>query len=70
MFEQALIRRAGVDRHVDLGWLAETLFFYGSTHLVLDRGSVAALVSKIASRDLLDLINRADINARLHDLCL
>lgn len=61
MLEQALIRRAGVEGHIDLGLLAETLFFYGSTHLLLDRGSVVALAKKIPNDDLLALLDREAI---------
>jgi len=44
MFEKALVYRAGVKSKVDIGLLAETLFFYGRTHLLLDRASLVALV--------------------------
>jgi len=61
MFEKALVYRAGVGSRVDLGLLAETLFFYGSTHLLLDRVSLTALV-KLMPRDvLLDLFDSAAI---------
>jgi hypothetical protein len=47
MFESALITRAGVERQVDLGLFAETIFFYNSVQLLLNRSSVAALATKI-----------------------
>lgn len=61
MFENALIRRAGVEGHIDLGLLAETLFFYNSVHLLLDRGSVIALAKKIPGNDLIALFERNNI---------
>ena len=57
MFEQALIVRAGVERQVDLGLFAETLFFYGSTQLLLNMASVAALAKNISHDDLLELLD-------------
>lgn len=56
MFEKALVYRAGVKSKVDLGLLAETLFFYGQTHLLLDRGSVVALAKLMPQNVLLDLL--------------
>jgi hypothetical protein len=58
VFEQALIYRAGVEKRVDLGLLAETLFFYRNTHLLLDRSSVLALAKALTERDLLELFDR------------
>lgn len=61
MFEDALIRHAGVDKVVDIGQVAEALFFYGSTQLLLDRSSVIALATKIPGDTLRDLIDRESI---------
>jgi len=61
MFEQALILRAGVERKVDLGLVAETLFFYGATHLLLDRGSLIAMTKRIPSDDLLAMFDRGGV---------
>jgi hypothetical protein len=61
MFEQALILRAGLERNIDVGLLAETLFFYGSTHLLLDSRSVLALARKIPSGDLMSLLDRDSV---------
>jgi hypothetical protein len=58
MFEQALVLRAGVEKHVDLGLLAETIFFYGNTHLLLNRGSIEALASQIPAAELIELFDR------------
>ena len=58
MFEKALIYRIGVTRTVDLGLLAETLFFYGCTHLLVDSSSILALAQKIPHRVLLELFDR------------
>ena len=57
MFEKSLIYRVGVEKKVDLGSLAETLFFYGSTHLLLDRSSVIALAKLIPHDILLELFD-------------
>jgi hypothetical protein len=61
MFEKALVYRAGVKSKVDIGLLAETLFFYGRTHLLLDRASLVALVKQIPHDVLLDLFDSAAI---------
>jgi hypothetical protein len=58
MFEQALIYRAGVEKRVDIGLLAETLFFYRNTHLLLDRSSVSALANALPQEALLELFDR------------
>lgn len=58
MFEQALIFRAGVEKRVDLGLLAETILFYRNTHLLLDRASILALAKALSERDLLELFDR------------
>src|SRR5437879_408189 len=62
MFEKALIYRAGVEKLVDIGVLAETLFFYGSTQLLLDRPSVVALAKKIPHDVLIELFDRDALN--------
>jgi hypothetical protein len=59
MFESALITRAGMERQVDIGLLAETIFFYQSVQLVLNRPSVAALASQIPADDLIALLGRS-----------
>jgi hypothetical protein len=57
MFEKALVYRAGVKTKVDIGLLAETLFFYGKTHLLLDRASIQALAKTMPQEVLLDLFD-------------
>ena len=52
MFEKAIICRVGTDKHADLGLLAETMFFYGQTQLLLDQASVISL-SKLLSAEVL-----------------
>jgi hypothetical protein len=47
----------GSKAKVDIGLLAETLFFYGRTHLLLDRGSLVSLVKLIPRSVLLDLFD-------------
>lgn len=60
MFEKALVTRIG-NEAVDLGLLAETMFFYGSTHLLLDRGAVAGLAQMLPADELLTLIDRGEL---------
>jgi len=58
LFESAVITRAGADRHVGLGIIAETIFFYRSTHLLLDSGSLVALAERISPDDLIAMFDR------------
>jgi hypothetical protein len=58
MFEKALINRAGVERQIDLGTIAEVLFFYGKTHFLLDQGSIIALAKQLDRDVLLELFDR------------
>lgn len=60
MFEKALIRRAG-DREIDVGTIAETVFFYGNTQLLLNAGVIREL-TKIPCGDLLELSTRGCLN--------
>ena len=60
MFEKALITRVG-NAGVDFGTLAETILFYGSTHLLLNRGSVVSLATKLPADDLLALLDRGEV---------
>ena len=60
MFEKALITRLG-DEGVDLGVLAETILFYGSTQLLLNRNSVVGLARKLSSDDLVAFLDRGEI---------
>jgi hypothetical protein len=56
MFESALIRRIdGSD--VDLGLIAETIFFYGKTNLLLDRSFLAGLLRELSLSDFQRLID-------------
>ena len=57
MFEKALVVRAGHEE-IDIGLVAETTFFYGTTQLLLNRGSVCALVSQIPEHQLIGLFDR------------
>jgi len=56
MFEKALIRRLQANKEVDIGLLAETLLFYGKTHLIVDRGSMINLIKGVGPDALLRLI--------------
>jgi hypothetical protein len=47
-----------VDRHVNLGVIAETIFFYRSTHLLLDHGSLIALAKNLSPDDLIEMFDR------------
>jgi hypothetical protein len=60
MFEKALITRVG-NAGVDFGALAETILFYGCTHLLLNRGSVVSLATKLSPDDLLALLDRGEV---------
>lgn len=60
MFEKALIRRAG-DREIDIGAIAETVFFYGKTQLLLNRGVIGEL-TKMPCEDLLEFSSRGCLN--------
>jgi hypothetical protein len=59
MLENALIARAESSRQIDVGLIAETIFFYQSTHLLLNRSSLVALVKALPPDDLLALIDRS-----------
>jgi hypothetical protein len=61
VFESALITRAGVDREVDIGLVAETLFFYRSVHLLLNSSSIVGLATKIPPGDLTALFDRTGV---------
>jgi hypothetical protein len=56
MFEKALIRTAD-GRDIDIGLVAETIFFYGHTHLLINR-SVLQQLTKMPLGDLLALSSR------------
>jgi hypothetical protein len=58
LFESALITRAESGRQIDLGIIVETIFFYRSTHLLLNSGSIAALAQKVPLDDLIALFDR------------
>jgi hypothetical protein len=59
MFESALVTRAGVERQVDFGLLAETVFFYRSVQL--NGSSIIALATRIPSQDLISLLTRSEL---------
>jgi len=59
LFEQALIYRTAADPSlVDIGLLAETLFFYSKTQLLLDRSSIIALAKQVPVDVLIELFDR------------
>jgi len=58
LFESALIARAESTRQIDVGLIAETIFFYRSTHLLLNHSSLTALTHAIQIDDLLSLLDR------------
>lgn len=60
MFEKALIRRTG-EKDIDIGTIAETVFFYGKTQLLLNRGVISEL-TKLPRDDLLELSSRGCLN--------
>ena len=60
MFERALIRRIdGTD--IDIGMIAETIFFYDKTHLLLDRGSLLGLAKALSVSDLERLLESGTV---------
>jgi hypothetical protein len=60
MFEKAIVRNTGT-RDVDIGTIAETIFFYGKTHLLLNRGVIHAL-TQLPQNELLELSSRDCLN--------
>jgi hypothetical protein len=56
MFDSALIRRID-GTEVDLGLIAETIFFYGKTHLLLDRSFLTGLVRELSLSDFQRLLD-------------
>jgi hypothetical protein len=61
MFERALIRRIdGTD--IDIGMIAETIFFYDKTHLLLDRGSLLGLAKALSVSDLEQLFESETVH--------
>ena len=60
MFDKAVIPR-GADRDIDIGLIAETVFFYRKTQLLLNRGVVKALTA-VPLDDLLELSSRGCLN--------
>jgi hypothetical protein len=60
MFEKVLIRRAD-DTEFDIGTLAETVFFYGKTQLLISMPAIRKL-TKIPRDDLLELSSRGCLN--------
>jgi hypothetical protein len=61
MFEKALIRRIdGSD--VDLGLIAETMFFYGKTQLLLDRPFIITFANRLSLKDFQRLIESETVS--------
>jgi hypothetical protein len=61
VFENALITRAGIEKQVDLGLVAETIFFYRSVQLLLNHSAIVSLARKIPADDLIALMDRAEL---------
>ncbi|MGJ5019724.1 hypothetical protein [Bradyrhizobium oligotrophicum] len=61
MFESALITKAEAGTEIDLGLIAETVFFYRSTHLLLNIGSLESLAKSLSPDDLLAFFDRTGI---------
>ena len=61
MFEKALITRVGEGTGIDIGLLAETVFLYQSTQLLLGAGSIVNLAKSIPHQDLLSFLDRAPV---------
>jgi hypothetical protein len=64
MFEFAVLRRTGNgEEQIDIGLLAETLFFYERVHLLLDGGTLDYLVKTIGPDLLIDVLHREGVSA-------
>ncbi|QCK86216.1 hypothetical protein E8L99_10840 [Phreatobacter aquaticus] len=62
MFESALIFRGTGDQdQIDIGLIAETLFFYGKTHLLMHRGAIASLATAFSGPDLDILLKNPNV---------
>jgi hypothetical protein len=60
MFERALIRRLD-GSEIDIGLIAETIFFYGKTHLLLDRSLILGLARGLSVSDLERLLESGTV---------
>lgn len=67
MFQNALITRVGTEGDVDIGVLAESMFFYDSVQLLLDRGSILTLATALGRDDTLSLLDRPEIKVSYLD---
>lgn len=57
MFESIVVRTATSDgRHLDIGLLAETIFFYGQVHLLIDRPMLGALTNNLGTGTVLRVL--------------
>jgi hypothetical protein len=63
MFEKIVLRSSETGVALTLGEVAEALLFYRNVHLVLDPGSLNALISSLGTRDLLALVARKRMTA-------
>lgn len=63
MFDHVVMRRADGGQPVSAGQIAEALLFYQKVHLVIDRGTLLALIKQIGMPQLLTLLQRADFSA-------
>jgi hypothetical protein len=63
MVDHVVLRRADGGQAVSAGQIAEALLFYQKVHLVIDRGTLLALVKQIGMPQLLSLLQRQDFSA-------
>ena len=65
MFEKIVIRRNNNRQLIDPGAFAETLLFYDNVHLLLDRGSLDAVLRAVGADNLLQLIKDKRVTATI-----
>src|SRR5579862_2034433 len=63
MFEKIILRRSEGGPALTLGEIAEALLFYQNVHLVLDYGTLLALVESLGMGGLLSLLARDNVTA-------
>ncbi len=63
MFDHVVLRRAEAGVPIFAGQIAEALLYYQHVHLVIDRGTLEALLKQIGPQRLLSLLRRPDFSA-------
>lgn len=63
MFEHIVLRRSERGSPLSAGEVAEALLYYQKIHLVIDRGTLFALVRQLGPQNVLLLLNRPEVSA-------